>query len=855
MSGNWKVNPVEISFYRTLVDVSPVGTALHKLIRNEYGKAVDYEFLYVNKAFEEQTGLKNQDISEKRVTEVLPDLEKGTFSWLRMYEDLFNHGETVSFEQYSHPLNRWYRVTAKAFDASCFVTYFVDITSEKQVISDRDTMLITLNHIVFEIDENFIHTNVLTENESHLFLPKEEIIGLSVRELLPLALAKPFEETMLKSKRTGQTEMLQYESPLPGDDRYFRAEIRYGQFVTGRKWVASIRDVSAEVKAEQERLDYQDRIYHQRRRMEYILEGTNAGTWEWDMISNRVTVNERWAEMKGYRFEDVDTFDMGWFLSLIHPEDHEALSRKLARVNEGSMPVYEIEMRIRHQKGHYIWIEARGKILERSENGEPILMSGTHLDITKRKVEEIEREMEREQFKTTLLSIGDGVITTDAAGRVTMMNRMAESTTGWQLHEAKNRKIEEVFKLVHADSGEEIASPVQMAIESQAKVELGEDIQLIKKSGEKCFVHDSVAPIYSGEGILTGTVIVFRDISEKYEQVKQIRYLSDHDQLTGMYNRHYYERIMMEIEKNPPANLSVIVADVNGLKLANDGFGHQFGDRLLEETGRILENEIRSGEIVARIGGDEFVILLPGVNEKEAKKRMETLHEKLNKGKVDDIYLSVSLGFSSLDPSDSHIEEVFKRAEDRMYRKKIDESRAMRESTIEILLKKLKLSEGYHSDHAERVVTFSVEIGKGLDMSAEELEDLRLASIMHDIGLVSVDPALLIKPVSSLTEEEKVKLQKHPETGYQLLRTSTEFSRIADIVLCHQEQMDGSGYPRGITAGQIPLESRIINTARFMDRALSYRNESKEKVVEDLKRAAGTTMDQDVVRQAISILS
>lgn len=846
---------MEISLYQTLIDESPVGTALHKLIRNEHGQAVDYEFLYVNEAFEEQTGLKNEDINHKRVTEVLPDLEEGSFSWLRMYEELFGHGETVSFEQYSNPLKRWYRVTAKAFDDACFVTYIVDITSEKQVISDRDAMLITLNHIVFEIDENYIHTNVLTENTDHLFMPKEQIIGMSLKDVLPESLAKPFEETMLKSKRTGQTEMLQYESPFTDDDRYFRAEIRYGQFVTGRKWVASIRDVSAEVKAEQERLDYQDRIYQQRRRMEYILEGTNAGTWEWDMISNRVTVNERWAEMKGYRFEDVETFGIEWFLSLVHPEDRTRLKSKLEQVNKGAIPVYEMEMRIRHRQGHYIWIEARGKILERSESGEPIQMSGTHLDITKRKMEEIEREMEREQFKTTLLSIGDGVITTDAAGRVTMMNRMAESTTGWQLHEAKNRKIEEVFKLVHADSGEVIASPVQMAIESQAKVEIGEDIQLIKKSGEKRFVSDSVAPIYSGTAVLIGTVIVFRDISEKYEQLKQIRYLSDHDQLTGMYNRHYYERAMLEYEMNPPGQLSVIVADVNGLKLANDGFGHQFGDRLLEETGRILEKEVRSGEVVARIGGDEFVILLPGVTESEAKERMNSLHEKLNNGKIDDIYLSVSLGYASLQASDSHIEEVFKRAEDQMYRKKIDESRAMRESTIEMLLKKLKISEGYHSDHADRVVAYSLEIGKGLGLSPEELEDLRLATIMHDIGLVSVDPALLKKTDASLTEEEKHRLKRHPETGYQLLRTLPEFSKVADIVLCHQEQVDGSGYPRGITGGQIPIESRIINTACYIDRALSYRNESKEKVIEDLHLAAGITMDQDIVMQAVSILS
>lgn len=845
---------METISYKELMDDSPVGIAIHRMIRDHFDRGIDYEFLEVNRAFEEITGLMSEDILGRKMTEILPNFESGEFSWIAKYDQLFRKNEKVIFSQYSESLKRWYRVTAKALNEDQFVTYFLDITSEKDLIKDKDAILMTLNQIIFEIDESFVHRNVLVTDEQFLFMPKNEIIGRTLADVLAEPLQTQFTAVLENARDSGKKEILEYPAPFSNDDRHFRAEAKFHVFDTGNRWVIAIQDISERVRLEQNQRSAKKELRRQSKRLSYILDGTNAGTWEWNMITDEVTVNNRWSEMKGNPFGKSRKISIDDFYTLVHQDDREYLNRNLQHVMNGEQVIYTVEIRILHTSGYYIWIESRGKIMEWNEQGEAALMSGTHLDVSRRKHVEKERELEREQFRTTLLAIGDGVISTDHTGQITMMNRMAEEWTGWSYDEAFGKPVAELFILFDEATAERLPCPVNNAIRLQKKIEIEDHTILQRKNGERICISDSVAPIYTSAGTLSGTVIVFRNITEKRERARQIEYLSIHDQLTGLYNRYFYDQIMQELTDDHDEPFSIIVADVNGLKLANDGFGHRFGDQLLKKVADILKSHTRSSDILARIVGDEFIVLMRKTDHIGAGETMKRLNQAISEGEVENLELSVSFGFASRNTTDINPMDVFKRAEDSMYHRKIDESQKMRKKTIELILHKLNTTNGYARLHGKQVKDMSLRIGQALDISWNELYNLGLAAGMHDIGLISINPMLLDKSPDIMTEQERLSMQKHPEIGYQLLRTMTEFTDVAEIVLCHQEHPDGTGYPRGIRSGQIPMESKIIHAACYIDRALHNRCISVSELLHELDEKTSISMDSKVVDAIKEIL-
>ena len=350
---------------------------------------------------------------------------------------------------------------------------------------------------------------------------------------------------------------------------------------------------------------------------------------------------------------------------------------------------------------------------------------------------------------------------------------------------------------------------------------------------------------------------VSRDISTKKVYEERILHLSYRDQLTGLYNRRYFEEQLEVLTEQPESfPVSILVCDVNGLKLANDVFGHQTGDRLLTACAKVLLMQSQQGDVVARIGGDEFIVLMKRSSKEVAHSRIVAIQQEISPMRIGETRLSVSFGCATAVEAGDSFEAVFKQAEDDMYRQKLMESSSYKHDLIKILISGLYEKGEYERCHSERVAELSYLIGKRFDFSDAHLSELRLAGMFHDIGKIGISSNLLNQK-RPLNDSEWNQVHRHPELGYHILRSVYSFERMAEWVLAHHEQPDGKGYPRGLKNGTIPIEARIIAVANAYDAMTSeygYRKPlSMEDARNELRAYAGTQFDADVVNLFLTI--
>lgn len=344
-----------------------------------------------------------------------------------------------------------------------------------------------------------------------------------------------------------------------------------------------------------------------------------------------------------------------------------------------------------------------------------------------------------------------------------------------------------------------------------------------------------------------GTHVDITDLKKKEEE---IQYLNYHDQLTGLSNRRFYEEKVKEYLENNQLPLAIIMADVNGLKLTNDAFGHLSGDNLLRRVAEIIESECRVNDIIARIGGDEFVILLPFTNSEEAEKIVKRINNSFKDITLDGIKLSVSFGWATKKDDDEPYKDVYKRAEYRMYRNKLSERMSKRFETIKVIFKTLQEKNIEEKHHLENVSNLATKIGKAMNFNQSKLEELKTAALMHDIGKIGVEDCILNKR-GEITLSEKNAIRRHTEIGYRILSSSNEYYEIAKFVLYHHERWDGSGYPKGLKGEEIPLISRIIAVANSYDVMTSSRYDNiiktEEEAIQAIMANSGKHFDPKIV--------
>ncbi len=377
------------------------------------------------------------------------------------------------------------------------------------------------------------------------------------------------------------------------------------------------------------------------------------------------------------------------------------------------------------------------------------------------------------------------------------------------------------------------------------------------KSGDVIWVEVSSKYRYNEAGEIE-IVGVSRNIEERKKTEREVLFLSYHDQLTGLYNRRFYveELQRMNFRRNLP--MTLVIADINGLKLTNDAFGHLAGDNLLRKFTAILNRELRAEDMAARIGGDEFVLLLPKMDSGETERLINQIKAEIRNEKTDNVVLSVSFGWATKEKVEDDFEALFIQAEDKMYHSKLIESTDMKNETIRLAMRKLYQKNPTEQEHSKRVGTLCREMGVAMGLTDGEQLELELLGRMHDIGKIGVQEGILSKP-EKLSETEWLEIKRHPEIGYQILRTADEYVHIAESVLSHHERVDGKGYPRNLKLDDIPPQARILAIAEAYDVMLHgdlYKKPIGKKDAEkELLAHSGTQFDSEIIEIFLEMVS
>jgi len=351
----------------------------------------------------------------------------------------------------------------------------------------------------------------------------------------------------------------------------------------------------------------------------------------------------------------------------------------------------------------------------------------------------------------------------------------------------------------------------------------------------------------NGSQYFTGVAI---DITERKKKEVEILYLSYHDHLTGLYNRRFYEEELKRLDTKRNLPMSIVMGDVNGLKLINDSFGHTMGDKLIKKVAQAITRACRADDIIARLSGDEFIIILPKTDSDQAKKIIKRIIDLSVCEKVGSVHISISFGYETKIDQQQDIQAVFKNAENHMYKKKLFESPSMSGKTIKAIINTLHEKNKREEQHSFRVSALCLGMGNALGLQEYENEELKLVGLLHDIGKIAIDENVLNKP-GKLTEDEWIEIKRHPEIGYRILSTVNDMSDMASYVLYHHERWDGNGYPKGLKKDEIPFVSRIISIADAYDAMTSersYRSALTEEVaIAQLKKNAGIQFDPGLV--------
>ena len=384
------------------------------------------------------------------------------------------------------------------------------------------------------------------------------------------------------------------------------------------------------------------------------------------------------------------------------------------------------------------------------------------------------------------------------------------------------------------------------------------DIEMFGKSNvNQTHWQSYYAPIFDKNHNIIGASCFAINITPLIKAEQQSRLLSNTDELTGLYNRRYFNQAKINIDSPINYPLSIIIADVNGLKFTNDIFGHAEGDILIQHFTNILKKQFKAPNIIARLGGDEFGILLPNTPNKKLKNTIIELEKKITKVKTERLILSVSFGYTTKTNPQESLSQLISKADNLMYHNKLIDRQNFESALIRSLYEYF-YSNPIELHHAEMTSHYCTEIGRAMNLTNDDINILSLAGFLHDIGKITFNYQLLVRNIvhEQTTYESII---QHCEVGYKILNFFERFQVIADYVHYHHEQVDGNGLPIGLVNDDIPLFSKIIAVANTYDSLTSPNlfetNLSLKAAINKLTSLKNTVLDATIVDVFIQTLN
>lgn len=535
-------------------------------------------------------------------------------------------------------------------------------------------------------------------------------------------------------------------------------------------------------------------------------------------------------------------------IKTIHPEDRYLWKQ----IVKGKINIYEpLFFRFTIKNGYIVWIEQRGTPVY-DESGMLIAIEGIVRDITEIKRAEKEMLTQKAHFEALFRNTKDAIVYFDTQRKGFNINKQFTKMFGFELEEIRGKYISAVIDplgKVTDYSSPRILRGEDVKYESQRYNKAGEPIEVLIKGG----------PVYV-DGKITGGYTIYSDITNRKQAERELKYIGRHDKLTDMYNRTFFEEQLINLEgRNDKYPITIVSIDVDGLKLINDTMGHVIGDKLLITCGKILKQCIRNNDILARVGGGEFIVIMPNTDEETGEKIVKRLQTNTVKYNNDNpqLPISISMGVATAVDDNMSIKEAYRSADDSMYNSKLHKGASAKSHIISTLMTTLGERDYITEGHGRRLASLSQKMGELKGLPSSQLDNLTLLAQVHDLGKVGIPDNILFKK-GSLTDEEWKIMRQHSEKGYRIAISSPELSGIAHLILKHHERWDGKGYPLGISGPDIPVECRILSIVDAYDAMTNDRPYSKAKSMEEalteIQNCAGSQFDSELVDLFFSVL-
>ncbi len=837
-----------IETQRKIITHLPIGFVRHKIIKNDDGNVVDFIFVDANKAFEKIMKTTIEAARNKTMSELFPDFED---YWYDLVKDVVKTGKSVNHQAFAKSFNIWMKVHVYKCDDAHFNVIIEDVTEqiklENALRHERnhiENLVASLADIIFHVDTDRRFVSIFGRQLDLIEIRPEEVIGKTVLEVFGEK-GRRRDDYYCRALR-GETITYRWKHPKKHQDLVFESTV--SPMYDENREIIGVAGVARDV-TENERLSKQ--VEHVKNRYESIIDVTRVGAWEYYLDREDYWYSEAFFKRLGYlpRYyvDNTQITTKALWLNWIHPDDKDRVIKQFNKfIALPDNDVYEDIFRIKKYDGSYAWIFARAQMLSAQKE----VVIATFTDITDLKQTEQALKSEVNQTETTLMTIKEAVITTDEHGVITRFNAVSETLTGVSSKKALNQPFDAVITLIKEDSHRPIKNPVSEALLKSETIEYSKNTLLRDSDKNTHIVSLSAAPIKIENDVITGCLVIIRNITEEKQAQREIEYLSMHDTLTKTYNRRYFSKQMQALDKKSVLPLTIVMIDVNGLKLFNDAFGHDVGDTLLVNVAQGLQVHVTAKDTLARIGGDEFALLLPRTSHVQAIKRVKAMEESVSSQKLKDIPLSIAIGFAVKTKISESLSLLFKDAEQMMYKDKFEKNQSLRNHIVQTIVEQLKQSSETEKKHIELVTDYALKIGQAMHLSEEQLKVLKHAAELHDIGKISVNREI-IEQSQPLSETQYESMKRHPEIGYQILRSSHQYAHLSDYVLSHHERLDGTGYPYQVTAESIPLYSRIIAVAEAYETMTTekpYRKPlSQADAITELKINSGTQFDPDIV--------
>ena len=387
------------------------------------------------------------------------------------------------------------------------------------------------------------------------------------------------------------------------------------------------------------------------------------------------------------------------------------------------------------------------------------------------------------------------------------------------------------------------------------------EYEIVTAGGERKWVLETGQGVFGDDGEVAALEGIIIDITETKEKQRQIEYISDHDLMTGVHNRRYYEEVKAHLDREEKLPIAIIIADINGVRLINDAYGTEAGDRLIIETARILQRCSREGDILARTGGDEFRMILPNTNRHQANQILKTIQAECikfnSKIRETERRISLSVGIGIKAGKESSWESAEKEADESLRRHKLFERKSMHNTVLSSIMATMYAKSQETEEHSQRISEKCIKVAELLRLPQSKQDELHLCAMLHDIGKVGIDDRILNKP-EKLSEEEWEIMKTHPEIGYRIVMSAPELASAATVILAHHERWDGKGYPLGLSGDEIPLLARIlaiVDAYDAMTQERVYRKAlPKELALKEIEKNAGIQFDPTIARIFVELM-